>query len=77
MLRRHFGLGTAPTVELLEVRWPSGIVDRLRNVAANQRVTIVESAAAAGAAPAGRRALDGASFRAVQRRPQVAAGSTP
>jgi hypothetical protein len=42
MLRRHFGLGAAAVVDELEVRWPSGIVDRLRNVRVNQRVTVVE-----------------------------------
>jgi enediyne biosynthesis protein E4 len=42
MLRRHFGLGTAALVDEVEVRWPGGAIDRLRNIQANQRVTVVE-----------------------------------
>jgi hypothetical protein len=40
-LRVHFGLGAA-TVADLEVRWPSGAVDRLAAVAADRVVTVVE-----------------------------------
>jgi len=40
-LRVHFGLGLATTADL-EVRWPSGLVDRLRNVDANRVITVVE-----------------------------------
>jgi hypothetical protein len=42
MLRRHFGLGRTTAVDEIEVRWSSGVVDRLTNVKANQRLTIVE-----------------------------------
>ena len=41
--RVHFGLGDA-TVADLEVRWPSGAVDRLTAVAADRVVTVVEGA---------------------------------
>lgn len=41
-LRVHIGLGTAHLVERLEVRWPSGVVDSIRNVSANRSVRIVE-----------------------------------
>jgi hypothetical protein len=41
-LRAHFGLGTATTVERLEVQWPSGERETIRDVAANQIVTIHE-----------------------------------
>ncbi len=37
-----FGLGIAPRARTVTVRWPSGIVDRVRLVAANQAITIVE-----------------------------------
>jgi len=37
-----FGLGKADKVQSLEVVWPSGIVDRVFNVAANQIVTVKE-----------------------------------
>jgi hypothetical protein len=39
-LRVHFGLGKATSAEI-EVRWPSGVVDRFR-APANQVVTVVE-----------------------------------
>ena len=41
-LRLHFGLGKAETVTLLEIRWPSGAVDTLEDVAANQLVFVKE-----------------------------------
>jgi len=41
-LRVHFGLGKAERADLLEVRWPSGIVDRMQNVDPNCVLTIVE-----------------------------------
>lgn len=39
--RVHFGLGAAEKATL-EIRWPSGIVQRLEDVAANQVLTVVE-----------------------------------
>jgi hypothetical protein len=39
-LRVHFGLGNAAGAEI-EVRWPSGIVDRFR-APANRVVTVIE-----------------------------------
>ena len=41
-LRVHFGLGKAETVERLEIRWPSGQVDTLKNISANQVITVKE-----------------------------------
>ena len=38
----HFGLGSGEKVEL-EVRWPSGVVNKVPGVAANQVVKITES----------------------------------
>ena len=43
-LRVHFGLGTATTADL-EIRWPSGVVDRIRGVKANQVLRVVEGGA--------------------------------
>jgi hypothetical protein len=40
--RLHFGLGSRTKVDALELRWPSGIVTRLTDVAANQILTIQE-----------------------------------
>lgn len=56
-MRVHFGLGQAPRAERLEVRWPSGAVDLLENVEANQIVTVVEGKGLVRRQPfAGRRA---------------------
>jgi enediyne biosynthesis protein E4 len=41
-LRVHFGLGKAEKVDVLEVRWPSGQVDTLKDVKANQLVYVKE-----------------------------------
>ena len=41
--RVHFGLGPDASAKLIEIRWPSGIVQRLENVPANQILTITES----------------------------------
>ena len=39
----HFGLGKMPTIPELEIRWPSGIVQVLHNVAANQVLQVREA----------------------------------
>jgi len=41
-LRVHFGLGKADKVELLEIRWPSGQVDTLKDVKPNQVIYVKE-----------------------------------
>ena len=41
-LRVHFGLGNADTVQLLEIRWPSGQIDQLKNISANQLIFVKE-----------------------------------
>jgi enediyne biosynthesis protein E4 len=40
----HFGLGADDSAELVEIRWPSGVVQELRNVAANQVKLVKEPA---------------------------------
>jgi hypothetical protein len=42
--RLHFGLGAAQQVDLVEVRWPGGVVETLKDVAADQLLQIVEGA---------------------------------
>ena len=42
MLPVHFGLGEASKVDYIEIRWPSGIVQTLSDIAANQRLTVTE-----------------------------------
>ena len=41
-LRQHFGLGTARKVDQIEVRWPSGQVDRINGADADQFIVIEE-----------------------------------
>jgi len=41
-LRVHFGLGKAERVELLEIRWPSGQVDTLKDLAADRLYHVKE-----------------------------------
>jgi hypothetical protein len=38
----HFGLGTNPSADLVEIRWPSGIVQQLREVAGDRIVLVRE-----------------------------------
>jgi len=40
--RLHFGLGSASSVDLLEVRWPSGLVQQARDLPAGHLVTLDE-----------------------------------
>ncbi len=41
-LRVHFGLGKAEKVDLLEIRWPSGQVDTLKDIRPNQLIFVKE-----------------------------------
>jgi hypothetical protein len=41
-LRLHFGLEKRTTVDLIEVRWPSGVIDKVTGLSANRIVTIKE-----------------------------------
>jgi len=41
-LRVHFGLGKAEKVDLLEIHWPSGQVDSLKDVKVNQVIYVKE-----------------------------------
>jgi enediyne biosynthesis protein E4 len=41
-LRLHFGLGTAAKIDVVDIRWPSGKVESLKEVAADKIYTIVE-----------------------------------
>jgi len=41
-LRLHFGLGKAEKVDTLEIRWPSGHVDALKDIKANQLIFVKE-----------------------------------
>jgi hypothetical protein len=40
--RAHFGLGTAGKIRSIEIRWPSGRIQTLRDVEANQILTVRE-----------------------------------
>ena len=41
-LRVHFGLGKAEKVDLLEIRWPSGLLETLKDIKANQLIYVKE-----------------------------------
>src|SRR5712664_3368947 len=41
-LRVHFGLGKADKAEILEVRWPSGIIGTLKDLKSNQLIYVQE-----------------------------------
>jgi hypothetical protein len=41
-LRVHFGLGNASKIDLLEIRWPSGVLDTLKDIQPNQLVYVKE-----------------------------------
>jgi len=41
-LRVHFGIGKAEKVELLEIRWPSGLVETLKDIKSNQVIFVKE-----------------------------------
>ena len=42
--RAHFGLGSSKKIRLIEITWPSGIVQRLESVAVDQILTVKEPA---------------------------------
>jgi enediyne biosynthesis protein E4 len=50
-LRLHFGLDQAKKADLVEIRWLSGQVDQIRNLAANQLHVIQEGGKVLSSAP--------------------------
>ena len=50
-LRMHFGLGDAKKADSVEIRWLSGQVDILRNLAANQLHVVQEGGKVLKSAP--------------------------
>jgi hypothetical protein len=50
-IRVHFGLGTAPKADRLEIRWPSGAVDTIESIEANQILTVREGVGITGRQP--------------------------
>ena len=41
-MRLHFGLGRYKQVDLIQIRWPSGLHERLEKIQANQILTLIE-----------------------------------
>lgn len=41
-IRAHFGVGKAELIEMLEVRWPSGQIDKKTELDVNQRYLVIE-----------------------------------
>jgi hypothetical protein len=52
-LRVHFGLGQAAKVDELEIHWPSGQVDVLKDIPVNQTITVKEGAGIVRSDPPG------------------------
>ena len=50
-VRQHFGLGTAEKIDRVEVQWPSGELEVVRDVPARRVVTIREGEAVTGEGP--------------------------
>ena len=50
--RAHFGLGKTTNVDRLELRWPSGTLEVLKDLKADQILTIREGAGIVGRGPA-------------------------
>jgi hypothetical protein len=48
-VRAHFGLGKEAAVRSVEIRWPSGIVQTLRDVKADRYLTVEEALTAVAA----------------------------
>ena len=38
----HFGLEKRTKIDLIEVRWPSGVIDKINDVSVNKILTIKE-----------------------------------
>jgi hypothetical protein len=41
-LRVHFGIGKSEKVDLLEIRWPSGLIEKVENIKPNQVIYVKE-----------------------------------
>jgi hypothetical protein len=41
-LEQHFGLGKAEQVDTLEIRWPSGLVQKVEDPPVNQTIRVTE-----------------------------------
>ena len=50
-----FGLGSHAQADAIEIRWPSGQVDNLKNVAADQIITVKEKEGSVAAKPLAKR----------------------
>jgi hypothetical protein len=40
--RAHFGLGTATRIDALEIRWPSGLIEKIGEMPVNRLAKITE-----------------------------------
>jgi hypothetical protein len=43
-LRLSFGLGTHPMADRIRITWPSGLVEEVKYIRANQDLTLIEGA---------------------------------
>jgi hypothetical protein len=49
--RLHFGIGKAAVVDVVEIRWPDGVVEKLHNVKANQTLRLTHEPQPASTKP--------------------------
>jgi enediyne biosynthesis protein E4 len=56
--RLHFGLGAATRIDSITIRWPSGTVDRLGSLSADQGIVVEESKGLVSPLPAGTRSKE-------------------
>jgi hypothetical protein len=49
--RLHFGIGKAAVVDVVEIRWPDGVVEKLHNVKANQTLQLTHEPQPAATKP--------------------------
>jgi hypothetical protein len=51
-MRVHFGLGAAPKIDWVQIRWPSGLTERFDNLAVDKIHVIQEGSGKSGDAEA-------------------------
>jgi len=51
--RVHFGMGNRPIAESIEIRWPSGIVQTLKDIKGDRQIQVDEPASSNTSKPAG------------------------
>jgi hypothetical protein len=53
-MRVHFGLGKTDKIEWIEIRWPSGLIERFADVKVDQIANLIEGKGSAVESRAGK-----------------------